>query len=468
MQLSCLLKSTMSVESVARIAYLSSEVVVDSQLSGPSTSQFTETYRSLLKVATHKPTVVRTPFGADPGSTLLRYASDLTTFTAIATSQVVIRLALHLAELSTSPVVLHFAVQEDLSEVLFLRSAVPFFILSQTPQEAHDNALLAARLARVEHKAVVHAFFISKDRAPVDEIAEDKIFPFLLGKKHPPSPSSPVSPVTPLNDPNGLTNGHANGHANGQSATSGPVDDPIATQLVKAYEAAALDTLSLVRRPKRALTVCGASDSHTVIFLVGKGDFAFHIEGVSYVTLSLLNPLPASRVATAIPDSAKNVIVLEQVHKWTTKWTPLYLELVSTIQHRNPENPLRIRNGILGEVENVTAPDVLELIQRAATPGNERVRLGAIPNDSASSTAPHIPKHESAYTRILDHLFKERLDIVNSPSLIASQGEISTTPEFALGRVRGQLVHLTAVICNPDDGCWSPGLSSYRIELAKA
>ena len=52
---------------------------------------------------------------------------------------------------------------------------------------------------------------------------------------------------------------------------------------------------------------------------------------------------------------------------------------------------------------------------------------------------PHIPKHESSYTSILSHLFGERLEISNSPSLVPSRGQLATSPEFALGRVRGVL-----------------------------
>ncbi|TFK25586.1 sulfite reductase subunit beta [Coprinopsis marcescibilis] len=434
----------MSVQAVARIAYLSSEVVVDSQLPGPSTSKFSETYAALSDSATHKPRVVSTPFGADPGSTLLRYTSDLTSLTAFASSQLATRLVLHLAEISSRPVVLHLAVQDDLSDVLLLRSAVPFFILSQNVQEAHDNALLSARLARIEKKAVVHVFFASNDHPPIDETAEDRIFPFLLAKKHPSSPSSPTNGHVTL--PNGGVNGHAhlpqlNGHANGQSAS-------LDGYLTKAYESSALDTLSLVRRPQRALTVRGASDAHTLLFLVGKGGglTTSDLPGVAFVNLSLLNPLPVSRLVQAIPDSATNIIVLEQVHKWsTTKWTPLYLDFVSAIQNHKPDQKIRVVNGVLGDLENVTAPDILKLIQHSTNVSGRHLQLGTVlsadaaASTSVSATAPHVPKHEAAYTKILEHLFKERLDIANSPSLVASQGEIATTPEFALGRVRGQL-----------------------------
>ncbi|KAH6916147.1 sulfite reductase subunit beta [Coprinopsis sp. MPI-PUGE-AT-0042] len=431
----------MSVEAVARVAYLSSEVVVDSQSIGPSTSKFSETFAALSKATGHKATVIPTPFGGDPGSTLLRYASDLTTFTAVASSQVVTRLVLHLSDISTRPVVLHLAVQDDLTDVLYLRSAVPFFILSHTAQEAHDNALLASRLARQEKKAVAHVFFASNDHALVDEVADDKIFPFLLAKPHPSSsPSTPTGHVTPpTNGIAGHVNGHVNGHTNGISPLIGLTDDPTATQLVKAYEAAALDTLTLVRRPRRALTSHGASDPHTVVFLVGKSDSAPEVEGVSFVALSLLNPLPASRLASVIPELATKVIVLEQVYKWTTKWTPLYLDLVNAIQNHSSQQSIKVYNGILGDLENVSASDISSFIEAAPSAGKKRLQLGTISTSSPSTTTPHIPKFEASYTKILEHLFNDRLEIANSPSLVASQGEVATTPEFALGRVRGQL-----------------------------
>ncbi|KAJ2920679.1 hypothetical protein H1R20_g16416, partial [Candolleomyces eurysporus] len=423
-----------AVPSVARISYLGSDVVVYAQQ--PSSSAFSETYALLSKGSSHSPRVIPVPYGGDAGSTIVRNPSNLTTFTGVASSQLVNRLLVHLADLSHQPVALHLAVEDDLSDVLLLRSAVPYFLLSQTAQEAHDNALLASRLARIEKKAVIHAFYLSQDPASsIEDVPEDKILPFLLAKKHSSSAPSTNGHVTPLNGVNGV-NGHVNGHANGHASgtLSTPIDDPTSAQLFKAYEAAVMETVALLRRPKRALSSSGAPAAHTVIFLVGRTEIAAAaIDGVAFVTPSLLSPLPPSKLVSVVPPSANNVIVLEQVFKWSTKWTPLYLDLVSATQ----SHPVRVHDGILGE--NVSEVEILKLLQKVESGETSRFQLGVIPGQSTTSSTPHVPKQEAAYTKILEHLFKDRLDVANSPTLVAAQGEIATTPEFALGRVRGQV-----------------------------
>lgn len=431
-----------AVPAVARIGYLSSDVLV---YSSPA---FSEAYASLAGFSSQGPKLVSVPQGADVGSTIVRNASNLTSFTAIATSQLVNRLILHLADISSQSVVLHLAVENDLSDVLLLRSAVPFFILSQTSQDAHDNALLASRLARLEKKAVVHVFYASQDTTPVDPVADDKVLPFLLSKKNPHSPSPTNGQATPLGGVNGV-----NGHANGE-ATIGPIDDPTSAQLFKAYEAAALDTVALVRRPRRALASRGVAEAQTVVFLVGRSDIATaEIDGVSFVTPSLLSPLPPSKLVSLVPASAKNVIVLEQVYRWSTKWTPLYLDVVSAVQGSN----VGVHDGILGE--NVSQPQVLQLLQKVEAGESSRFQLGVVPGTSSTTSIPVVPKHEAAYTKILQHLFPDRFEVANSPDLVATQGDIATTPEFALGRVRGQLEARQQLISSVQDLLQDPSLS---------
>ncbi|KAF8972641.1 sulfite reductase subunit beta [Flammula alnicola] len=435
-----------SVSAVARIAFLTADVVVDSLPPPPSLSEFSQKYSVLSRTSTHKPRIISSPFGSDPGSTIIRNTANLTSFTASASSQVLTRLVLHLGEISTLPVVLHLAVQDDLSDVLLLRSAIPFFLLSTTAQQAHDNALLAARLARIERKAVVHAFYaVSQDESP-DEVPEEKILPFLLSGKRPMTPRTPSNGHVTLqngvqtNGTNGHTNGHTNGYSNGQSSNTQSEDDQGATDLFKAYETVALDTLALVRRPLRPLVSHGSSEPHTVILTLGKADLPSDAEGVSIVSISLAKPLQPSRLLQVIPPSATRVIVLEQVYRWHSRWTPIYLDVISALQQRSSEQGLVIQSGILGESSQVQVPDILQLIQKSISAPTSRLLLGEVPaSQTATDNLPHVPKHEAAYTKILAHLFSERLEIENSPYLVASQGEIATTPEYALGRVRGQL-----------------------------
>ncbi|KAG6888289.1 hypothetical protein C0992_008931 [Termitomyces sp. T32_za158] len=405
-----------ALEAVARVAFLASDVLVVSQ-----PSSFASSYK-LLASADHKPRILSAPLGSDAGEIILRNTdARLVSLTTSSNTQVLTRLVLHLAEISSRPVVLHIALQDDLSDALLLRAAVPFFLVSSTPQQAHDNALLASRLAVTQSKAVVHAFYPGTSHEPLSELAEDRVLPFLLSEKHPVTPGH----VTPT----------------GTEQHSEPLAEAAVSVLYKEYEAAALETLTHTRRPLRAVSRQGPADSHTVVLVFGKTETFPEVDGVSYVFHTLLNPLPPSKLLHVIPPTATRVIVLEQVHRWTTKWLPLYLEVVSALQQREPQSRPVVQSGVLGSTENITAADVQNLLEQAASINSPstRLNLGIPPSSSSESTIPQIPKHELAFTKILSHLFTDRLEIVNDPASVASQGAIATSPEYALGRVRGQL-----------------------------
>lgn len=418
--------------SVARVAYLASDIIVDSQPTLPSTSQFAKEYSSLSATSSRHPTILSVPLGGDPGSTLLRNgsAAGLISFTSSATAQTVIRLVLDAAELSSLPLVLHLAVKNDLSEVLLLHSAIPFFLVSRTPQQAHDNSLLASRLARTAKKAVVHVFYDAIND-PVEIIPESELQPFLLSEK--------LASTNGVNGHNG-TNEH-NGHAisangtNGLNGHSSIIVSP-GSELFKLYERAALSTVVRIRRACPPFSVHGPSEPHTVIF--GLGDIpSVNIDGVSIVSLSLLTPLLPSRILDVIPPSASRVIILEQLQRWNTKWTPLYLELVNVIHQREVEQRPHIQSVYFSDPTQIPLA-ILKLLQAAPSPAP--IQLGSTSTSSnLSLEVPHIPKHESSYTKILSHIFGERLEVSNSPDLVLKQGAIATSPEFALGRVRGQL-----------------------------
>lgn len=404
----------MSVSLVARIAYLTSDIVVDAL-----PSPFAETYVALSKTATHKPKILSSPPGADDGVIILRNPSELTSLTALASSQRLPHLLLHLGEISSLPVVIHLAIQDDLFDVLPLRSAIPFFLLSSNAQRAHDNALAAAKLARTKSKAVVHAFYMTSSTLPLDEISEEQIHSF-------------------LRFPNNLA---SNGKIEQtQTLPNGPQNHALETSvdLFGAYETAALETTNLVKRPLSPLISHGPVEPRTVVLVFGKDDFVCSVEYVLFVSISMATPLPSYLILDTIPQSAKRVIVLEQVFRWHTKWTPLYIDIVSALQQRIAEEGVIVQSGLLGISAHITAFDILKVIHESNTTPSARLQLGVIPVSTSSHTLPHIPKHEVAYTKILDQLFQDRLEIANSPALVASLGPVATTPEFALGRVRGQ------------------------------
>ncbi|EKM81953.1 hypothetical protein AGABI1DRAFT_55063 [Agaricus bisporus var. burnettii JB137-S8] len=448
---------------VARIAYLTSDVVVDSHPPFPATSSFNPQFSSLIASCSSSPRLIPAPFGADPGTIILRNSDNLTSFTATSNAQVLTRLVLHLAELSSKPVVFHIAVQDDLSDVLLLRSSVPYFLLSSTAQQAHDNALLAARLARVERKAVVHAFYCSHEDGPLDVLSEADITSFLLAPRHSPSTTSSSSGhVTPpgangSSDEGSENNQTAigrNGHANGVSV----IDDLTVAALFKAYQVVAAETLSHTRRPLRGLVARGSPEPQTVIIVVGKQDISVPVESVSFLHLGILSPIPPSQLLSVIPASVQRVIVLEQVYKWSTKWTPLYLEVVSALQHRSAEQRPTVLSGVLGDLSGVALPDILKLIE--STSSSSPLQLGTLPSASQKDLILTTPKHESSYTKALHHVFGDQLQVSNAPVLVPTQGQAATTPEFALGRVRGEIDARSDLVATVEDLLRSDGISS--------
>lgn len=462
---------TPSVAAVARVVHLSSDAIIDYP------SSFSLYWKSLPQSTT----VTTLPYGSDPTPELLRQSTPALLSLTTPNSSVLIRLLPHLPELSARPVVLHVVTQGDLGDALVLRAAVPYFIHSSNPQQAHDNALLASRLARTERKAVVHVFHAGNENDKVEQVAEDSVKRFLYAEKRtrtlsratgraqspvPRRPQSPIarsyspSPTRPYSPSPKYANGQANGIINGHSRKGSDLNgrhsprpvtpatptfiipvDPISQELFDGYEAAALATLALVHRPQRALAQRGHSEPHTLIYGFGQTSLEFNVDGIAYIDVSLLSPVPSSRILGAIRPSVRHVIVLEQVQKWMTKWTPLFLDIVNVLQHRDPEDRPTVRSAYLGDTSGLQSEDVVTFLQAVtASKPSARIRLGSpVSTSSNAHEVPHIPRHESSYTGILDHLFGKRLEVSNSPSLVRSQGEFATSPEFALGRIRGSL-----------------------------
>ncbi|KAI0077729.1 sulfite reductase subunit beta [Panus rudis PR-1116 ss-1] len=417
---------------VARIAYLASDVLVDSQPPRPLSSLFSNSFEQQSINGVHKPTLVSLPFGADPGAALLRHkSSQLTSYTVASHPQILNRLLPHLSELSALPLVLHVAVEDDLSDVLALRSTIPFVIYSRDPQQAHDNALLASRLARQEKKGVLHIFSASSE-GDVVEVQAAQVQPFLLQEAQ-------------VNGVNGHANG-VNGHANGTNGVNGhhPEDSAQSAQstLFKAYQAASIVTTALVQRPVRPFLQHGPLNPRTVIISVGSAKFNFLVQDVFFVELTLLNPFPSQLIIDAIPSTAERVIVLEQLRRWQAKWTPIYLDVLSALQQSEREQRPVVLSGTLGNTSSIKQVDVLKLVQHALTASpSTRLQLGQ-PRDASqqeTSTSVQIPRHEQAYLKLLNQVFGDRLEIANSPELVKTQGELATSPEFALGRIRGEL-----------------------------
>ena len=432
--------ATASQQAVARIAYLASDIVLDVLPRIPSQSLYQPTFSSSVA-----PNIISVRYGADPGSILLaRKDTGITSLTTSSSRDVLTHLIPHLSELASRSLVLHVAVNGDLSDALALRSSIPFVLHSSSAQQAHDHALLASRIARLEHKAVLHIFHVSEAAEEVSQVEAETVKSFLESERRRPRTASTHNA---LNGVDGHSNGaNWNGHGNGEplltsSKHSHTEDDPALFDLFKAYEFACLDTLAIVRRALRPLSYSGPAHASTLLFTLGSTTIdakRLALPDVASVQVSLLSPLPASKVLASIPTSVSRILLLEQLQSWPTKYTPLFLNIVAAVQQRSPTHRPTVTMGTLGTFapgESPSAIDVQKLLQSPAS--NILGRTIPVPHDN--DPVVQVPKHESAYTKILTTLFGERLQIENAPDRIEVHGNAATRPEFALGRVRAQL-----------------------------
>src|SRR5882762_3789637 len=98
---------SLSLSSVAKVASLASDVLVDSQPQLPAVSQFLRVYNAQRNASN---SILSLPPGADVGSALLRNRSArLISYSTFSDAQVFNRLLAHLPELSELPLVLHIA-----------------------------------------------------------------------------------------------------------------------------------------------------------------------------------------------------------------------------------------------------------------------------------------------------------------------------------------------------------------------
>lgn len=270
-------KTMESARGVARVSYITSSRLVDVQsAAGPLSSAFNFSHFAHLQA---KPTVVRLSKDADIAQAVSFPDIPLTTLTITHPDAILLsRLLVALPPAFLMPLVVNIVINTtELSRTLSLRSAAPYMLFSGTAYQAHDHALLAARLASTEKKAVLHIFLADNTphEADVPEIPEASIRSFM---------AAPTRPEVTLNDastvPNGKANGQANGHVNGHLpkpnghtrtySLSQDLDDSPESDLYRAYSGAALSTLTLVRRTIKSSSYAGSAHAEMVAITLSK------------------------------------------------------------------------------------------------------------------------------------------------------------------------------------------------------
>ena len=202
----------------------------------------------------------------------------------------------------------------------------------------------------------------------------------------------------------------------------------------------------------------GPSNAENALFIFGSdvGAFAQAIDAANpkeifakagVITARLYRPWLGSKLIDAIPKSIKRIAVLEQIRRKTTKWGPLLLDLLTTLK-AGPGGGVET---IVGHQLGYIAPDTVRQALRGVFQNlvsekpiqNLEVGNADGPTESLAAYDLAQPKVESAYMKILDQIFGQKLYLANA---IGSQNAgisstISSNPEFGFGSLLARKEH---------------------------
>jgi len=506
-------------QAVARVAYLSSDVVLSVQPSLQRDSEFSSHLRQLAEsgIAT------LTASGKPAQIEALRQNNDpfLSAYkplrngekVAVTTSSTTLLPAIpHLYKLANYPVVIHVAVHPrnnpDYSEITSIRQCGFAFLNSETLQEAQDIAITAHSLAARSGRGVIHFFDPSnskKDNAIATEDAEllrSLLEPAknLVTRRSAATNSLYVSdgsqaliteaarqstdPAAGQSDaPSSTENAKIPPTASSQSASSQssqrdssadsrPSVSSNATSVepVHSRPVQSDDILKLVEeiwaqfnastsRAYTAFEYTGPTNAENALFLFGStGIFVDELEAagpsaifakLGVITARLYRPWAGNSLAAVIPPSVKRIAVLEQIRRRTTKWGPVLLDVLTSLRP-DPSNGVPRGHAIIGHqlgyLESSTAGQALQgiwLNLNSKTP-IQNLEVGS---SKALTPAPEqaleVPQVESAYNKILDQVFADRLYIANrlQASTVGISRGTAASPEYGFGSLLARIQH---------------------------
>lgn len=368
---------------------------------------------------------------SDPCDTLLRVASEVEHTTgfdkpislfANADAQVLSRFLPSSKSIVGLPVVLHLATNGDHASLQIFKSTGFVLLYSANGEEAQKNALLASKIALSASRAVVHFF---EGDVQAKQVSLPQATKFLsAGAK---------------------LNGHVNGFVNGHGQTTGNPDEDnlpsrhhsLPSAIEEAYELAKQHDLGLApshysgsASPSRLVLALGSSTS--VQSIAG----AIDTIQTGVLSISLYKPLSPATLLSLVPTSVTSIIVLEQAFTKTTRWLPLYLDVLSAFNspQDEPRSTPVISSAILGSVGTAAAQSAAQAVEQLfAKPSSEAITIGQLPSSLAysSSSPSSFPQHEQAYHKVLAQAFPERLNVLNdlaNPSPIQAMGKFLAAP----------------------------------------
>ena len=216
-------------------------------------------------------------------------------------------------------------------------------------------------------------------------------------------------------------------------------------------------------REYQAFEYTGPENAESAIFVFGstgkfvdvlrKPEAAQEFARCGIVTARLYKPWSSRRLISSLPPSVSRVAVIEQIRRKTTKWGPVFADvLISLKTGTEPLNVSTVVSCHLGRIEASTARQalrgMLQNLNSAHPIQNLEFGNTQISEDLHLAEAPTQPRVENAYMKILDQLFGSTLYVANR-SNAANAGissSLSATPEFGFGALLARIDHRQRLI----------------------
>ncbi len=208
-------------------------------------------------------------------------------------------------------------------------------------------------------------------------------------------------------------------------------------------------------RSYQAFEYSGPDDADSALFVFGStGVFVDEILAAKptdefakcgIITARLYRPWIGGSLVESIPQSIKRIAVLEQIRKKTVKWGPVLMDILTSLP--TGSGTPKIVGHQLGYIEPSTARQALRgIFQNLRSPApiqNLEVGIHHEPRDVLNEYSLEQPKVESAYMKILDQVFGERLHIANrlDAANAGISASIAANPEFGFGSLLARMDH---------------------------
>ena len=202
----------------------------------------------------------------------------------------------------------------------------------------------------------------------------------------------------------------------------------------------------------------GPANAESALFVFGStGVFVDEIESaepnsefskVGLITARLYRPWVSTILSESIPRSIKRIAVLEQIKRKTTKWGPVLLDVLTSLKSGPSASgaPLIVGHQ-LGYIEPATARQALRgIFQNLRSPiPIQNLEVGS-PNSSDETSSKYTleqPKLETAYIKILNQIFGERLYLANRLNAADAgiSATVSSSPEYGFGSLLARIEH---------------------------